>query len=118
MQIKDRMIYLVVSHGGTITPERNVSDLDRATTIKDIAEGQFTDVVQVLEMNPTEGTCRDVTEEILRAAWPFGIDYNDFQAWLFDHKRDYLKHEAPKTDAEYANWRWTDEREHHNVVVL
>ena len=66
--IQDRMIYLVlVAHpGGAYMPERNETDLDRATTVKDIATAQLEGVTQVLECNPVEGTCRDVTEDIAR----------------------------------------------------
>lgn len=66
--ITDRMIYLVtVAHkGGNYLPERDVSDLDRATTVKDIATGQIEDLVQVIEVNVAEHTSRDVTEDIAR----------------------------------------------------
>jgi hypothetical protein len=99
--IKDRMIYVVVSarKDGALLPERNVCDLDRITTIKDIADGQFGEVDQVLECNPVEGTCRDVTDDILTAAG--------------------LNDEAPLSNADYQNWRWDHERDHHkNLVVL
>lgn len=99
--IKDRMIYLVVSahKDGALLPERSVCDLNRATTIRDIADGQFGEVEQVLELNPVEGTCRDVTDDILAAAG--------------------LNDEPEMTDAEYRNWRWDHERDHrkHEVAL-
>jgi hypothetical protein len=66
--ITDRMIYLcsVAHQSGDYLPERDVADLDRASTIKDIATGQIDDLVQVIECNPVEGTCRDVTGDIAR----------------------------------------------------
>ncbi len=66
--ISDRMIYLVTaaSKDGDYLVERHTSDLDRATTIKDIASGEIEDLVQVLECNPVEGICRDVTTDIAR----------------------------------------------------
>ena len=68
MPIKDHMAYIVlVAHrSGEYLPEQNVSSLDRATVVKDIADGQYEDLIQVIELNPVEGTCRDVTEDI---AW-------------------------------------------------
>jgi hypothetical protein len=98
--IKDRMIYVVVSahKDGALLSERNVCDLDRATTIKDIATGQFGEVDQVLECNPVEGTCRDVTDDILTAVEAFDSEdgllhpHPQFAAW--DHARDLRKHEV------------------------
>lgn len=96
--IKDRMIYVVVSarSDGAILPERNVCDLDRATTIKDIADGQFGEVDQVLELNPVEGTCRDVTGDILgeisnRRAWDAIDAALATQSIRFDHNQDHRK---------------------------
>lgn len=68
MPIKDHMRYLVlVAHqSGDYAPERNVADMDRATTVRHIAEGQFEGLSQVIEFNPAEGTCRDVTEDAVR----------------------------------------------------
>ena len=68
MPIKDHMAYIVlVAHqSGEYLPEQSVSSLDRATVVKDIADGQYEDLIQVIELNPVEGTCRDVTEDI---AW-------------------------------------------------
>jgi len=65
MPIKDHMAYIVlVAHqSGEYLPEQSVSSLDRATVIKDIADGQYEGLTQVIEINPVEGTCRDVTEE-------------------------------------------------------
>lgn len=66
--ISDQMIYIVVvaHQGGDYLPERNVSDLDRKATVKDIADGQYEGVRQVIELNPVEHTSRDVTEDIAR----------------------------------------------------
>ena len=64
--VTDHMIYLVFESSKT-GPEligRKVADLDRKTTVRDIADGQFKDICQVLECNPAEGICHDVTEDI------------------------------------------------------
>lgn len=64
----NRMIYLVtVAHlGGDYMSERNVSDLDRVSTVNDLASGQLEGLVSVLECNAAEGICHDVTEDIAR----------------------------------------------------
>ena len=68
MSATNQPIYLVTcAHpDGAYMPERDVSDLDRATTVRDIATFQFENVARVLECDPVSGTCRDVTEAIAR----------------------------------------------------
>jgi hypothetical protein len=69
MPIKDRMSYLPIvrgSDGVDRVAERDICDLDRATTIKDIAGSQIENLVQVIEFNPVEGTSRDVSEDMAR----------------------------------------------------
>jgi hypothetical protein len=92
--IADAMRYLVVSadRGDEYLPERHLSDLDRTTTIRDIANGQFGEVSHVLEFNIAERIIHDVTEDILREAEEqreaaprrTGQDQLD---WLRDHAR-------------------------------
>lgn len=69
MKIADQMTYLVVcaDKSGGYIPEKKLSDLDRKTLIKDIADGQHTEVIQVLEINPAEHICNDVSDDIFRA---------------------------------------------------
>jgi len=62
----DREFTLVICDhkDGPYIPE--VSDLDRtraAMVVKDIADCQYTDVLAVIEFNPVERTCREVTHE-------------------------------------------------------
>lgn len=66
--IADHMVYVVVCKarsGAFYTAERDLSDCDRSTTISDIISGQFEGWVQVLEVNPVENVCNDVTEAIV-----------------------------------------------------
>lgn len=83
------MAYIVVceSGGGAYLPERKVSDLDRATVIKDIADGQYEGLTQVLEINPAEGICRDVTEDI---AWEVSALWSRDGEPLSDWQRDFI----------------------------
>lgn len=51
--------------------ERDLKDMDRATTIADIANGQWggsVTVIQVIEVNLPSCASRDVTAEIMLAA--------------------------------------------------
>lgn len=66
-KITDQMIYLVVidHKSGAYFPEQNVAEMDRKTVVRDIAQGQYEGLLQVLECNPVEGICRDVTEDIM-----------------------------------------------------
>lgn len=96
--IKDRTVYFVLAkyRSGVAFAERDPADMDRATTIKDIASGQFEQVIQILECNPVEHICSDVTEEIMKAAeaeWATEYLAAQLDAKL-DHARDLRKHEA------------------------
>jgi hypothetical protein len=88
--IKDQMIYLVVTadQDGASLPERKLSDLDRATTVKDIASGQYEDLIQVIECNPVEGICRDVTEDI---AWEVSALWSADGEALSGWKQDFIE---------------------------
>lgn len=90
MPIKDHMAYIVlVAHqSGEYLPERNLSDLDRATTVKDIAAGQYEDLTQVIECNPAEGICRDVTEDI---AWEVSALWSANGEHLSGWKQDFIE---------------------------
>lgn len=88
--IKDQMIYLVVTahKDGSYLPERKLSDLDRATTVKDIADGQYEDLIQVIECNPVEGICQDVTEDI---AWEVSARWATEGEPLTGWRRDFIE---------------------------
>ncbi len=90
MKITDQMAYIIVcAHkDGAYLPERNVSDLDRKTLVKDIAEGQHTDMIQVLEINPVEKLCSDVTEAI---AWEVCQQWAAEGEPLSDWQRDFVE---------------------------
>lgn len=103
--IQDHMIYLiVVGHpSGDLIPERDVSDLDRATTIKDIAAGQYEDIKQVLRCNPVEHTCDDVTNEI---AWAvsevWAADGEKLDGWRSDFIEQTIGIQAAQSFAQEA----------------
>lgn len=47
--------------------ERNVNETDRSTLINDLIGGQIENPLQILEVDPVEGTSRDVTEDVAKA---------------------------------------------------
>lgn len=48
---------------GSYWAERDDADTDRATTIADLASGQFDKPLQVIELNCIEHICSDVSQE-------------------------------------------------------
>lgn len=100
----DQTLYFVECDFGRLGREFVAIDRDRnsrSSIIEDIASGEYRDVMTVLEMNPVEGRCRDVTNEILgevsflTAMRAIGdVLECDVQAAAFDHARDLRKHEA------------------------
>lgn len=68
----DRMIYFVqVDFGGEIGlswVERDPARMDRKSTAADIADRQFGYIEQIIECNPVEHICSDVTSELMREA--------------------------------------------------
>ena len=91
MPIQDRMQYLVIVRacdGSEYMAERSLSDMDRATTVLDISEGQFEylTIQQVIEFNPAEHTSRDVTEDIMKeviAIWADSGEPIEFDQYEF-----------------------------------
>lgn len=104
--VGDNMIYFVMADFGPqigrAYVERDPARMDRKSTVEDISNGEWgngVDVVAVLECNPVEKICNDVTEDILRAAGKWeeedsppltGQDKIDRQ---WDRRRDERKHE-------------------------
>lgn len=91
--LKDQMSYIVLCasrDGGTCVAERDIADLDFKTTVADIATGQIEDMVQVIECNPVEGTCLDVTEEAALAVVSYWADENEpLTRWKYDFVEQY-----------------------------
>lgn len=92
----DRMLYIVVSahRAGDFIPERNLSDMDRRTTVRDIRAGQFGDISHVIEFNIAEHIVADVTEDVLREAGdgePPPLTGQDLIDWRHDHERALRK---------------------------
>lgn len=85
----DMMRYIVIAdhRSGAFLPERDLCNLDRKTTVQDIATGQIEDVMHVIEWNAAEKTSRDVTDDIMREAAESILDkhrYIDLNDWQRD----------------------------------
>src|SRR5436305_459415 len=90
----DQMIYFVLCRykSGLAWAERDPANMSRRDTIADIMTGELPNVVTVLECNPVEHVCSDVTEDILADAGVFVTDDppltgQDKADWLMDHGR-------------------------------
>lgn len=66
----DQMIYFVLCqyNSGLEWAARDPANMNRRETIIDIQSGELPNVVTVLECNPVEGICHDVTDDVLREA--------------------------------------------------
>jgi hypothetical protein len=97
----DLMIYFVQCryNSGIAWAERDSANMSRRDTIADIMTGDLSNVIQVLECNPVEHVCSDVTEDILSEAGVFVTDDTppltgqDAISARWDHERDQRKHE-------------------------
>jgi hypothetical protein len=86
----DQMLYFVKADFGRLGQAFVETDPDsnsRLQVVADIFTGEIKNPLQILECNPVEGTCRDVTEDIAR----------DVRAHVYDrgepcpaHLRDFL----------------------------
>jgi hypothetical protein len=68
----DMSFYSVICELGNCfyTPETDVSDMRLSRIIEDLQTGQLEKVQAVLEFNPAEGWCNNITGEVLSAAFP------------------------------------------------
>ncbi len=87
----DRQSFLIfeADRAGNIwIAEREWSDMDKQTTLEDVASGQFSDLVSVIEFNAFEHTSRDVTEDFAKEVadmWARGGEP------LTDTQREFLE---------------------------
>jgi hypothetical protein len=66
----DTMIYFVMCQykSGPAWAERDPANMSRRETVIDIRSGELPNVLMVLECNPVEGICHDVTEDVIEEA--------------------------------------------------
>ena len=100
----DRMTYLVLADFGKLGRawvERDDADMSRAVTVKHIASGQIENVIQVLEVNPVERICNDVTDAIARdvmTAW--ANDAEPLADWQFNFVAEHVSLQAAHSFSE------------------
>lgn len=101
--VGDNMIYFCLCRykSGIRWAERDPGNMDRKNTMEDICSGELPDVMIVLECNPVENICNDVTEDILAEAGVLigiGMDAplsgQDRIDWQNDHERALRKETA------------------------
>ncbi|MCV0427168.1 MAG: hypothetical protein K5905_17035 [Roseibium sp.] len=63
-------------NGALYTPEFDLTDMRISQIIQDLRSGQFENVHAILEFNPAEGWCNDVTSDVLTAAFEEETDIN------------------------------------------
>lgn len=68
----DMSFYSVICELGNCfyTPETDLTDMNLDKIIGDLQAGQLEKVQVVLEFNPAEGWCNDITSAVLSAAFP------------------------------------------------
>jgi hypothetical protein len=66
----DLMIYFCLCqyNSGPAWAERDPANMSRRETVIDIRSGELPNVLMVLECNPVERICSDVTEDVLTEA--------------------------------------------------
>ncbi|MCK7613624.1 hypothetical protein [Roseibium sediminicola] len=90
----DRSFYSVISDLGKClyTPEMELDEMSLPQIIRDLRAGQLENVRAILEFNPAEGWCNDVTGDVLAAAFPAEIgtvepDWSDYHEERLDGHR-------------------------------
>nr|WP_319383198.1 hypothetical protein [uncultured Roseibium sp.] len=84
----DTSIFSIICEIGNClyTPEVDLADMRAHKLVEDIRTGQLERVRAVLEFNPVEGWCNDITEDVMRKAFP---------------ERDDLRECAPENWSDY-----------------
>lgn len=100
--VGDTMIYFVLCRyrSGLAWAERDPANMSRRDTIADIMTGDLENIVTILECNPVEHVCSDVTEDVLAEAGVLlgiGIETltgQDIIDWRNDHARELRREEV------------------------
>lgn len=93
----DKLRYLVIcsDKGEHYVAERELSEMDSGTTLKDIAAGEWTNLASVLVFNPVEHVCSDVTREFATAAMDLWARNGEpLTAWQRDFVERFISVQA------------------------
>ncbi|MES0880532.1 hypothetical protein [Roseibium sp. SCP14] len=78
-------------NGTLFTPEFDLSDMRVSQIIEDLRSGQFENIHAILEFNPAEGWCHNITEEILAAAFCNEYDRQDCNENWSDYGQERIE---------------------------
>lgn len=94
----DTSIFSVICELGDClyTPEIELAGMRKHRLVDDIRNGQLEQVRAVLEFNPAEGWCNDITEDVLSEAFP------DLQDPKEDAPEDWSDYGAERIDSRRA----------------
>ena len=97
--VTDRMLYFVLAHSqaGHAFVETDIARNSLRQVIVDIANGEISRPVQILECNAAENTCRDVTSDI---AQEVRARLSDGGSGCPDHLRDFIDDNLNAGDAD------------------
>ncbi|PVB59343.1 hypothetical protein [Labrenzia sp. 011] len=79
----DRPVFWVICEldGTLYLPETELADMSFHRIVGDIRSGQLENVQAVLESNPAEGWCNDITRTVMAAAFPETDDESGGEDW-------------------------------------
>jgi hypothetical protein len=87
----DHICFVLADFGPTLGKawlEREPRSMSRRQTLKDLIDGQFPPVVQIIECDPVSHSCDDITEDLLAEAHAVkAYDENDHREQMADHAR-------------------------------
>lgn len=99
--VTDRMLYFVLAdyghRGHHAFPETDIARNSLRQVIVDIATGEISRPIQILECNAAENTCRDVTSDI---AHEVHARLSDGASGCPDHLRDFIDDNLNAGDAD------------------
>lgn len=101
----DQLRYLVIcsDKGELYVAERELSEMDSKTTLKDIASGEWTNVASVIVFNPVEHVCSDVTGEFVTAVMDIWADRGEpLTAWQRDFVEQHVSIQAANSFRQVA----------------
>lgn len=89
MTLDHDFVIVIDDHGrhGLAFSETDLADATRAKAVKDIAEGQYERVVAIIQFNPAEGWCHDITVDVL-AEVEADARADDHEATEADYRHD------------------------------
>ena len=100
LRIKDRMLYFVMAdfgHTGHAFVETDIARNSLRQVIVDIATGEIRRPVQIIECNPGERICNDVTRDVAREVYSRLSDSGD---GCPDRLRDFIDDNLNAGDAD------------------